>query len=132
MFLFFFVHTHTSECTAEDLLKSRHLLGHDLNSLTTALARLPQKSQTDSCVCVSACTHTHKPRCNYPDVGHEWQRMSKKCDLAAQAQKKEAATLPQMITLMLNAAIMIPLEFFRSGCHARSDLLVSSAAVRSE
>lgn len=32
------VFTHTTECTAEDLLKSRHLLRHDLNSLTTALA----------------------------------------------------------------------------------------------
>lgn len=37
--------THTTERTAEDLLKSRHLLWHDLNSLTGALARLPEKSQ---------------------------------------------------------------------------------------
>lgn len=55
---------HTTECTAEDLLKSRHLLGHDLNSLTAALAGLPEKCHS----------------CKYPDVG---QGMTKKWDLGA-------------------------------------------------
>lgn len=60
------VHSYTTECTAEDLPKSRHLLGHDLNNLTTALARLPQKSQKDLCacapLCVWVCMHTPTSR----------------------------------------------------------------------